>query len=290
MQNISRVALVQMKSSEDKDKNLKLSISLIKEAAEKKANLICFPEFQMAFSPTNQSAKQLAKLAESINDGTFLSKLCTAAKQNKINVLATIYEKGNGGKNNNNNNRHQSYTNNRVYDTAVMINNKGTISSIYRKLHLYDALGFKESNRMMPGSIIEKPVKTSAGNIGLMICYDIRFPEMSRILTVNGADILAAPSAWVHGLMKEEHWQTMLKARAIENGLYMLAPDQVGNIYSGRSMIVDPFGVVMIDMGNREGIEVVEIDISQVQKVRESLPLLKNRRTDVYRDNISAFS
>jgi predicted amidohydrolase len=131
MQNVFRVALVQMKSSEDKDKNLKLSISLIKEAAEKKANLICFPEFQMAFSPTNQSAKQLAKLAESINDGTFLSKLCTAAKQNKINVLATIYEKGNGGKNNNNL-HHQSYTNNRVYDTAVMINNKGTISSIYR--------------------------------------------------------------------------------------------------------------------------------------------------------------
>jgi predicted amidohydrolase len=287
MQNVSRVALVQMKSSEDKDKNLELSISLIKKAAEKKANLICFPEFQMAFSPTNQSAKQLAKVAESINDGTFLSKLCTAAKQNKISVIATIYEKGNDGNNNNNN---QSYINNRVYDTAVMINSKGTISSIYRKLHLYDALGFKESNKMMSGNIIEKPVKTSAGNIGLMICYDLRFPEMSRILTVNGADILAAPSAWVHGLMKEEHWQTMLKARAIENGSYMLAPDQVGNIYSGRSMIVDPFGVVMTDMGNREGIEVVEIDISQVQKVRESLPLLKNRRTDVYRDNIGAFS
>jgi predicted amidohydrolase len=287
MQNVSRVALVQMKSSENKDKNLKLSVSLIKEAAEKKANLICFPEFQMAFSPTNQSAKQLAKVAESINDGSFVSKLCTAARQNKISVLATIYEKGNNdGKNNN----HQSYTNSRVYDTAIMINSKGIISSIYRKLHLYDALGFKESNKMMPGNIIEKPVKTSTGNIGLMICYDIRFPEMSRILTVNGADILAAPSAWVHGLMKEEHWQTMLKARAIENGSYMLAPDQIGNIYSGRSMIVDPFGVVMIDMGNREGIEVVEIDISQVQKVRESLPLLKNRRTDVYRDNISAFS
>ncbi|MCC2648923.1 MAG: putative carbon-nitrogen hydrolase [Nitrososphaeraceae archaeon] len=90
--------------------------------------------------------------------------------------------------------------------------------------------------------------------------------------------------------MKEEHWQTLLKARAIENGLYIIAPDQVGNIFSGRSMVVDPFGVVLLDMGNREGMEVVEIDKSRVQKVREMLPLLKNRRTDVYGNNISVFS
>ena len=101
-----------------------------------------------------------------------------------------------------------------------MINNKGIICSVYRKVHLYDAFGFKESVKMMAGNIIEKPVKTSAGNVGLMICYDIRFPEMSRILTVDGANVLAVPSAWVHGIMKEEHWQTMLKARAIENGSY----------------------------------------------------------------------
>jgi predicted amidohydrolase len=143
---------------------------------------------------------------------------------------------------------------------------------------------------MMAGNMIEKPAKTSVGNIGLMICYDIRFPEMSRILTVKGANILVSPSAWVHGVMKEEHWQTLLKARAIENGLYIIAPDQVGNIFSGRSMAVDPFGVVLLDMGNREGMEVVEIDKSRVQKVRELLPLLKNRRTDVYGNNISVFS
>ncbi|HEU0049435.1 MAG TPA: nitrilase-related carbon-nitrogen hydrolase, partial [Nitrososphaera sp.] len=93
----------------------------------------------------------------------------------------------------------------------------------------------------------------------------------------------AAPSAWVAGEMKEEHWQTMVKARAIENGSYVVAPDQVGNIYCGRSMAVDPFGVVLVDMGQREGVEVVEIDKSRVQQVRKSLPLLKSRRTDVYR-------
>ena len=83
--------------------------------------------------------------------------------------------------------------------------------------------------------------------------------------------------------MKEEHWQTMLKARAIENGSYVVAPDQVGNIYAGRSMVVDPFGMVLLDMDQNEGMEVVDLDLGKVKKVRESLPLMKNRRTDIYR-------
>jgi predicted amidohydrolase len=272
------VAIVQMRSSEDKMENLELSVGFIREAAKKKSNLICFPEFQMAYSPVSQSTNQLSEIAESVNDGNFITTLRKAAKVNKISIISTIYEKSNSG------------FDNRVYDTVVLIDNKGEISSVYRKLHLYDALGFKESDRMMAGNMIEKPAKTSVGNIGLMICYDIRFPEMSRILTVKGANVLVLPSAWVHGVMKEEHWQTLLKARAIENGLYIIAPDQVGNIFSGRSMAVDPFGVVLLDMGNREGMEVVEIDKSRVQKVRELLPLLKNRRTDLYGNNTSIFS
>jgi deaminated glutathione amidase len=272
------VAIVQMRSSEDKMENLELSVDFIREAAKKKSSMICFPEFQMAYSPVSMSAKQLSEKAESVNDGNFIATLRKAAKANKISIISTIYEK-NG-----------SRFDNRVYDTAVLIDNNGKISSVYRKLHLYDALGIKESDKMMAGNMIEKPVKTSVGNLGLMICYDIRFPEMSRILTVKGANILVSPSAWVQGVMKEEHWQTLLKARAIENGSYMIAPNQIGNIFSGRSMAVDPFGVVLLDMGNREGMEVVEIDKSRVQKVRELLPLLKNRRTDVYGNNTSIFS
>jgi predicted amidohydrolase len=101
-------------------------------------------------------------------------------------------------------------------------------------------------------------------------------------LTIKGADVLIAPSAWVAGEMKEEHWQTMIKARAIENGSYIVAPDQVGNIYCGKSMVVDPFGVVLLDMGKREGMEIVDIDKRRIHQVRSSLPLLKNRRTDIY--------
>lgn len=277
MEKSHRVAIVQMKSSTDKEENLRLSLDFVKEGARRKARLICFPEFQMAFSSAKQSSKQLADIAESAKNGKFIMKLCSAARSCNIDVVATIYEKS-----------EQSVK--RVYDTAVLINSKGKIISLYRKVHLYDALGFKESIKLMAGNCIEPPSPTSTGTIGLMICYDIRFPEISRILAVQGAEILAAPSAWIQGVMKEEHWVTLLKARSIENGLYMVAPDQVGNIFSGRSMVIDPFGSVILDMGNREGMEVVEIDISRVQSVRKSLPLLKNRRNDVYRNHISAFT
>jgi len=261
-----------MRSSEDKRENLKKSVDFIAEAGGKGADLVCFPEFQMAFSPGSQSAAQLSGIAETVR-GNFVSTLASAAKKNKIGIVATIYEKSDKSQ--------------RVYDTAVMISPVGKVSSVYRKLHLYNALGFKESAKLVPGKNIVKPAKTSAGSVGLLICYDLRFPEMSRILTVKGAAVLVAPSAWVAGEMKEEHWQTMIKARAIENGSYVIAPDQVGNIYCGRSMAVDPFGVVLVDMGQREGVEIVDIDGSRVQQVRKSLPLLKNRRTDVYRLSIN---
>jgi deaminated glutathione amidase len=265
---LKRIALVQMRSSEDKQENLDKSIEFVAEAAGKGADLVCFPEFQMAFSPGSQSAAQLTNIAETVR-GTFVSKIAAAAKKNKIGVVATIYEK--------------SGKPNRAHDTAVMISPAGKVSSVYRKLHLYNALGFKESAKLVPGKNIVKPARTNAGSVGLLICYDLRFPELSRILTVKGADVLVAPSAWVAGEMKEEHWQTMVKARAIENGSYVVAPDQLGNIYCGRSMVVDPFGVVLVDMGQREGVEIVDIDKSRVQQVRKSLPLLKNRRTDVYK-------
>jgi len=272
-----RAALVQMKSSVDKNKNLSYSLKLIGRAAQKKAQLICFPEFQMAYSPAEQKPETLHEIAEKIN-GDFISALSNSAKKNKINVVATIYEIINTNK-----------QNQKVFDTAVIINERGKIQSVYRKIHLYDALGFKESKKLLAGNIIEKPTRTSVGNLGLQICYDMRFPEISRILTVNGANILVSPSAWVAGFMKQEHWEIMLKSRAIENGVYVIAPNQLGNIYCGHSMVIEPFGATLIDMGNREGMEILDIDNSRIETVRRTLPLLRNRRTDVYKNYIRAF-
>jgi len=266
-----------MKSSVDKNKNLSYSLKLIGRAAQKKAQLICFPEFQMAYSPAEQKPETLHEIAEKIN-GDFISALSNSAKKNKINVVATIYEIINTNK-----------QNQKVFDTAVIINERGKIQSVYRKIHLYDALGFKESKKLLAGNIIEKPTRTSVGNLGLQICYDMRFPEISRILTVNGANILVSPSAWVDGFMKQEHWEIMLKSRAIENGVYVIAPNQLGNIYCGHSMVIEPFGATLIDMGNREGMEILDIDNSRIETVRRTLPLLRNRRTDVYKNYIKAF-
>lgn len=270
-----------MKSSTIKSENLKLSVDYIRQAAKKKVELVCFPEFQMAYSPLEQTAKELWTIAENAINGNFITTLRKEAKRHRIKIIATIYE--------NINTKRKKKTDYRVSDTAIMISEKGDVMSIYRKLHLYDALGFKESAKLVGGDKIERPVKVGIGKIGLEICYDIRFPEMSRILTLDGADVLAIPSGWVQGIMKEEHWQIMLKARAIENGCYVIAPDQVGNIFSGQSMVIDPFGITLLDMGNKEGVEVVEIARDRVEFVRKSLPLLKNRRTDVYLDHISSF-
>jgi len=264
---MSRVALAQLQSTRKKDENLNSAIDYIREAKAKNAEMVAFPEFLMAYSPSSQAADELAKIAETI-DGEFTLALKKGAKKNVISVLATIYEK--------------SRKKNRVYDTALLIDKNGKISSVYRKLHLYDALDFKESSKLAAGNELIKPVRTNIGNIGMMICYDVRFPEMPRMLTLMGANVLVIPSAWVQGEMKVEHWETMLKARAIENGCYVVAPDQIGNIYIGHSMVIDPFGRIVLDMEEREGLEVVYLDNKLVNDVRKKLPLLKHRRSDIY--------
>ena len=266
---MTKVAVVQMRADTEKEKNLKKILDYIAQAAKRNSTLCAFPEFMMFYTPSRQSASELASLAEKIT-GEFVTSILEAARKNSVQVVGTFYEK--------------SPKANRVYDTSFLTDRNGKIVSKYRKIHLYDALGFKESAKLYPGSSVARPIKTSAGKIGMMICYDLRFPEMSRMLASSGSEILVAPSAWVQGKMKEEHWVTINKTRAIENGCYVIAPGQVGNIYCGRSMIVDPFGKVLLDMKKREGIGTADISLDQVKQVRKKLPLLKNRRTDIYTD------
>jgi predicted amidohydrolase len=262
-----KVAVAQVRSSTDKKENLRTALNLIREASDIGAELIAFPEFLMAFSPSSQSAAELEQVAEAVSGG-FISSLRDAAKAAGIAVLATIYETSPNAE--------------RVFDSALWIDALGNIASVYRKLHLYDAFGFRESDKFEPGAAIAPPINLEQSRYGIMICYDLRFPELARLLALDGAQVLAAPSGWVQGDLKVEHWQTMIKARAIENGCYVVAPDQVGNIYIGHSMVVDPLGRTVIDLGESEGLEIVELDLDLVRETREKLPLLKNRRADVY--------
>jgi deaminated glutathione amidase len=268
---MTRIAIAQITSSTDKQDNLTLARKFIINTKGLGGRLIAFPEFLMSYSPTNQPAEELYSLAENI-EGDFVTSLRHAARESQIHVVATFYE--------------PSGLPNRVYDTALWIDSAGSIAAVYRKLHLYDALGFKESDKFVAGEDLTPPIKTEIGQCGLMICYDLRFPELSRLLTLRGANVLIAPSGWVQGEMKIDHWQTMIKARALENGCYVIAPDQVGNIYIGHSLVVDPFGRILVEMGEREGLEVIDIDLTLVQEVRQKLPLLQNRREDVYRKSL----
>ena len=264
---MTKIAVAQIESSTEKRKNLDTALALIKEARNNRARMIAFPEFMMAFSPAAQSAEEVTALAEPI-DGSFVGTLQGSAKDAGVAVLATIYE--------------TSRVPDRVYDTALWIDADGNIATVYRKLHLYDAFGLKESDKFHPGEDITPAVACGDARCGLMICYDLRFPEMGRMLALGGADVLFAPSGWVRGDMKFDHWQTMIKARALENGCYVVAPDQTGNIYIGHSLVVDPMGRVIIDMGEKEGLQFVDLDIALVAESREKLPLLKNRRAEIY--------
>jgi deaminated glutathione amidase len=264
---MNRIAIAQIESSTDKTANLKKAVDWIHEAKEKHADLIAFPEFLVAFSPASQSAEELTRIAESAG-GPSVATLRQAAKAASIAIVATIYE--------------NSPIPNRVYDTAVWIDTLGNIASLYRKLHLYDAFGFKESDKFQPGADIAPLVTCGEWRCGMMICYDLRFPEMARMLALAGANVLIAPSGWVQGDLKLDHWQTMVKARALENGSYVIAPGQVGNIYIGHSLVADPLGRTVVDLGEKEGMEIVELDLNLVSETREKLPLLKNRRVDVY--------
>ena len=264
---MSKIALVQFKASTEKKKNITKILDYIRQAAKNHADMCTFPEYMMFYTPSTQSAKQLAQQAETIK-GDFVSAVAKCAKENSIGVVGTMYEK--------------SRKKDRVYDTSFIVNKNGKVIGKYRKIHLYDALGFKESSKMSSGSLIPMPTKTSVGKLGMMICYDLRFPEMSRTLASAGTEILVVPSAWVNGPMKEEHWLTLNKSRAIENGCYVIAPDHLGHVYSGRSLAVDPYGRILLDMKKRQGIGYVNISLENVHETRKKLPLLKNRRTDIY--------
>ncbi len=267
---MSKVAVVQFQASTDKSGNLKRIVRYVKQASGRGADLVAFPEFMMFYSQSSQTAVELASKAESTG-GNFLATIAKAARDNSIEVAGSFYEKVPGRKN-------------RVYDTAFLLSKTGAMTSKYRKVHLYDALGFRESAKLAAGSSMTKPVKSALGKMGMMVCYDLRFPEMARSIASAGCQIIIAPSAWVKGKSKEEHWITLNRARAIENGCYVISPDHVGNIYCGRSLVVDPFGKILLDMKKRQGIGMAEISLNLVKETRKVMPLLKNRRTDLYPD------
>jgi predicted amidohydrolase len=264
-------AAIQLDSQEDKKENLKAIASFIDEAAGKGAKLVGLPEC-MIYCGREEGVRESA---EEIG-GETTQLLCEKARKHGIWLQGgSINEKAEGEK--------------RVYNTTILVNPKGEIAAIYRKVHMFDvevASGpsFKESNSILPGNEIVV-AGTDLGNIGLSICYDIRFPELYRIMTLKGAQVFFASAAFTL-FTGRDHWEPILRVRAIENAAYMIAPGQMGKKTTlqmqGKSVIIDPWGNVVAKASDYPGVIAAEIDLDHVDDARSQIPALKNRRVDVY--------
>ncbi len=155
------------------------------------------------------------------------------------------------------------------------------VAATYRKTYLYDSFGYRESDRLLAGTGEPQVVSCEGLAVGLMTCYDLRFPEFGRALVDNGAEVIVVPAAWVRGPLKEDHWVTLLRARAMENTVYVAAAAQTGRSYCGRSMIVDPMGTAVAALGDEEAVATADLEKQRVTEVRLRNPSLANRRSDL---------
>jgi predicted amidohydrolase len=264
---VMRIALGQLISSPRKDETLSAAIRAIREARRGGADLLLLPEVYMAFLDRSAGVTR-ASVAEPL-DGHFVSQLAREARAQNLYVGCGVWETAPGERV-------------RAYNTTVLLGPDGALLLSYRKTHLYDAFGYRESDQIVPGDAAPQTIRTPLGTLGLLVCYELRFPELMRMLALDGAEVILLPAAWVAGALKEEHWNTLVRARAIENTVFIAAADQVGNIFIGRSQIVDPMGVALAAGGETEGLVFGDVDLGRIVTVREKLPALRQRREDVY--------
>lgn len=266
-----RVAAVQLNSNGDKQRNLAAAERLVRAAAADGAEFVALPEKWNLLA----GGEELVAGAEPL-DGPSLTAARGWARDLGVHLLAgSISERGAEGE--------------KASNTSVLVGPDGEVVAVYRKIHMFDVdaggVAYRESEHEQPGT---EPVAAPLGDLtlGMTVCYDLRFPELFRILALRGARIVAVPSAFTLATGRD-HWEVLLRARAIEDQVFVVAPNQVGEApphYSsfGRSMIVDPWGVVLATAPDGEGFAAAELDFAAQDRVRESLPSLANRRPGAY--------
>jgi deaminated glutathione amidase len=267
-----RAAAVQLNSTDDKERNLETAERLVRDAARDGAELIALPEKWNLLGPGDA----LRAGAEDL-DGPTLSAVRSWTRELGVHVVAgSISER--------------VAERDKLSNTSVLIGPDGEVGAAYRKIHMFDVdvggVAYRESEHEEPGTEI---VVSSVADVpvGLTVCYDLRFPELYRILAVRGARVITIPAAFTLHTGKD-HWEPLLRARAIENQAFVLAPNQIGeapphyNSY-GRSMIVDPWGVPLATAPDDECFVAADLDFALQDRIRESLPSLANRRPESYR-------
>ena len=254
-----RLALVQQTASLDPAEN-RDAFAALADRVEPETGLVLVPEaFMRDFG---KPGSDIAAFAEPM-DGPFVERLTAFAAERETTVVAGMFE--------------VSDDPTRPFNTLAVVDKDGLRSS-YRKIHLYDSFGYKESDRLVAGPVEPVLVDIGGVSVGLMTCYDLRFPELARELVRLGAELLVAPSAWVAGPGKVEHWRTLVAARAIENTVYVAAVGQPGPRYTGHSLVVGPSGELVAELGDGEHVLTASISREGLREARADNPSLLNRR------------
>lgn len=267
-----KLALCQMTVVDDKEKNIEKAIDLINQSIAEGADFIVLPEM---FNCPYENEK-FVEYCENENDSPTLAKISEIAELNEVYILAgSIPEKENGN----------------IYNTSYLFDGNGEIIAKHRKMHLFDidvkdGIYFKESDTLTAGDEFTI-AETDFGKVGIGICYDIRFPELARLMVNEGAEILFYPGAF-NMTTGPAHWELLFRSRALDNQVYCIgvapALDKTASYNSyGHSIIANPWGEVVAQGDYDEEVLIAEIDLDEIKRVREELPLIKNKRNDIYK-------
>ena len=252
-----KIALGQFAVVKDWRVNLEKCVKWMQQADAQGAKILVLPEAVLARDISDPTI--VLSEAQPI-DGPFMMAMLAASKDLQIATVFTIHIPSIEGK---------------VTNTLFVIQ-AGKIIAQYDKLHLYDAFSVKESESTIAGNTIPELVDIDGFQVGLMTCYDLRFPELARSLALAGADVLLLPAAWLKGPQKEHHWKVLSTARALENTCYMVSVGECGPQNIGNSLVVDPLGIVIMQLPESEKLDYAQLDKARIDSVRQQLPVLEN--------------
>jgi predicted amidohydrolase len=250
-----KVCLAQLEVGPSKGDNLGRIVSVIRRL-EEGTGLVVFPEYSMGFPEGDLTRDYVQKASEELG-GDFVSEVASASRKRRTGILLPIFERSKG----------------RIYNTAVVIN-EGRVLGGYRKVKLFDALGYRESELFGAGSELVT-FRLGGLRFGTVICYDVRFPELTKRQAMAGAEVILVPAAWYRGQMKEEQWQNLLMARAHENTCYVVGVGNAHEAFVGRSIVVTPYGVKAMDLGTGERVGYFDLEPRVVLEARRKLPVLR---------------
>ncbi|MFP2421561.1 deaminated glutathione amidase [Pseudescherichia vulneris] len=254
-----RVAAGQFAVTPDWPTNARTCVLLMQQAAEQQTSLLVLPEALLARDDNDPDMS--VKSAQEL-DGGFLTLLRDESRRDAMTTVLTVHVPTREG---------------RAANTLVALRG-GEIIAQYQKLHLYDAFSIQESKRVDAGTVLPPLIEVDGMKVGLMTCYDLRFPEMALAQALQGAEVLVLPTAWVRGPLKEHHWATLLAARSLDTTCYIVAAGECGNKNIGQSRIVDPLGVTLAGAGCSQQLIYADVSRAILQQIRAQLPVLNNRR------------